>query len=147
MRIHLPPTIMVSSVVLSIVLHYLIPYPKLISSPYNLFGLVAVVSGLLLIRQCRRLLEVSRTTIDPKENPTALLTKGPYRYSRNPIYGGLLLITFGIAFTLASPIAFIGPVVFFLFIHNNVIPREEKNLTNAFGVEYERYQTRVRRWI
>lgn len=138
---------MTVAIALSILLNYPVPNPKLVTMPYNLIGLVIVGIGSWLIFWSRHTLESHKTTLDPKGRPTSLLTSGPYRFSRNPIYTGLLLMTLGASLFLASPLAFIGPVFFFIFINNTVIPSEERTLSTVFGTTYVEYTHRVRRWL
>ena len=76
-----------------------------------------------------------------------LVTSGPFRFSRNPLYlGGNVFIFFGAALLLGSPIA-----VLFTAIHlpliDRFIRREEKQLEQTFGKDWVRYKNLVRRWI
>lgn len=76
-----------------------------------------------------------------------LLTEGPYRFSRNPLYlGGNFFIFLGAALFFGTPLGLIL-VVINLFIVNYVIQREEKQLAKQFGKEWTSYKKRVRRWI
>lgn len=77
----------------------------------------------------------------------ALITAGPYRFSRNPLYlGGSVLIFFGAALLFGSPIALLI-VTIHLFLLDLFIRREEKQLVQDFGEEWVRYRRRVRRWL
>jgi protein-S-isoprenylcysteine O-methyltransferase Ste14 len=81
------------------------------------------------------------------EPQTTLITSGPYRFSRNPLYlGGNVFIFFGAALLLRSPTAL---VVTALHIHlmDRFIRREEKQLERHFGDEWRSYKRRVRRWL
>jgi protein-S-isoprenylcysteine O-methyltransferase Ste14 len=76
-----------------------------------------------------------------------LLTSGPYRYSRNPLYlGGNVFIFFGAAFLLGSPTA-IAITALHLPLVDLFIRREERQLAQNFGEEWINYKRRVRRWI
>jgi protein-S-isoprenylcysteine O-methyltransferase Ste14 len=76
-----------------------------------------------------------------------LLTSGPYRFSRNPLYlGGNFFIFLGAVLCLGSP-AGIGLTVLNLLAVDLFIRREEKQLHQDFGEEWGRYRNRVRRWI
>jgi protein-S-isoprenylcysteine O-methyltransferase Ste14 len=76
-----------------------------------------------------------------------LVTDGPYRFSRNPLYlGGNVFIFFGAALLLGSPSALIFTVLH-LPLLDLFIRREEKQLQAAFGEEWGLYKNRVRRWI
>ena len=76
-----------------------------------------------------------------------LLTSGPYRYSRNPLYlGGNVFIFFGTGVLLGSPIA-VAITALHLPFMNLFIRREERQLEKRFGAEWLRYRHSVRRWI
>jgi protein-S-isoprenylcysteine O-methyltransferase Ste14 len=78
---------------------------------------------------------------------TSIVSTGPYRFTRNPIYLSMTLLAVGIA-VLANTIwilVMLAPVLFVMqFL---VIAREESYLTRKFGEEYLRYKSKVRRWI
>ena len=76
-----------------------------------------------------------------------LLTSGPYRFSRNPLYlGGNVFIFFGAAFLLGSPAA-VAITALHLPLVDLFIRREEQQLAQNFGEEWINYKRRVRRWI
>lgn len=76
-----------------------------------------------------------------------LLTSGPYRYSRNPLYlGGNVFIFFGAGFLLGSPVALAITAIHLPFV-GLFIRREERQLKQRFGDEWMRYSRSVRRWI
>jgi len=87
------------------------------------------------------------TSVEPLEPTTALVTSGPYRFSRNPLYVAQLLGFAGFALLAGSAwrAAFL-PLVFLVLHHGAVLP-EERYLEGKFGDEYRRYRTRVRRWL
>ena len=88
-----------------------------------------------------------RTTIIPNRPANALVIKGPYRFTRNPMYVSLVFLTAGIALFLNTwwPIVLLVPAV--AVIHVAVIAPEEAYLRRRFGVEYDEYTRNVRRWI
>jgi protein-S-isoprenylcysteine O-methyltransferase Ste14 len=88
-----------------------------------------------------------RTTIVPHHPVTALLTSGPYRLSRNPMYTGLAIAYLGLALLLNSwwPLA-LWPLVI-LAVRQLVIRPEEQYLTHQFGRHFTEYRSRVRRWL
>jgi protein-S-isoprenylcysteine O-methyltransferase Ste14 len=89
----------------------------------------------------------ARTPIMPIRPARALVTSGPYRFSRNPMYVGVTVLYFGIALltNLAWPIVLL-PVVL-LVMNALVIGREERHLQAEFGQAYDEYRGRVRRWL
>jgi protein-S-isoprenylcysteine O-methyltransferase Ste14 len=106
------------------------------------FVIGAVVAGWGLV-----LFHRERTTTVPGRASSRLVTWGPYAFSRNPMYVGLVLAYVGEAGLLRQvwPLALLPLTV--AYINGIVIPLEEARLREAFQEEYERYRTRVRRWL
>lgn len=144
---YVPASTLGASIITAIVLHYLFPISVLIPFPHNLLGLLIIGFGIFLAFQSVRLLISHNTTFEAGGNPSSLVTKWPYSYSRNPIYLGLLLIALGAATILSSLSAFIAPILFFLVVNTIIIPFEEYRLHKTFGIEYEKYKAAVRRWL
>lgn len=80
------------------------------------------------------------------DEPPTLITEGPFRYSRNPIYVGHSLVHVGASVLLNSvwPLVTLVPVLWYL---RRVVQREEARLEALFGQEYDRYRSDVRRWL
>ena len=99
--------------------------------------------GLLGFREMRR----AETNVDPYKPATTVVTEGPYRFTRNPMYVGFTLMYVGIS-ALANALApvLLLPAVFAV-MRRGVIEREERYLERKFGDEYLQYKERVRRWI
>ena len=107
-------------------------------------GLVAAGLGLAVAAavQFRR----ARTTIIPHEMPTAIVTSGVYRISRNPIYLGDALILAGLGLRWDSVLALVLVPVFVAVITRRFILPEEARLRARFGAEFDAWAARVRRW-
>ena len=87
------------------------------------------------------------TAVEPWKPTTAIVTTGPYRFTRNPAYLGMALTYVGIAL-LSSALWVLVPLPFVLaVIDRGVIEREERYLVAKFGEEYLGYKRTVRRWI
>jgi protein-S-isoprenylcysteine O-methyltransferase Ste14 len=83
-------------------------------------------------------------SLEPQQT---LITSGPYRYSRNPLYlGGNVCIFFGAALLFGSPTALLA-TAFHLPLIDLFIRREERQLERDFGEEWQSYKQRVRRWL
>jgi protein-S-isoprenylcysteine O-methyltransferase Ste14 len=81
------------------------------------------------------------------EPQSTLITSGPYRFSRNPLYlGGNVFIFFGAALLLGSPTALLVTALH-LPLMDRFIRREEKQLERKFGDDWRSYERRVRRWL
>lgn len=87
------------------------------------------------------------TNVDPREPTTAIVTGGPYRFTRNPLYVSMTLMYTGIS-ALANalwPMLLLPGVL--AVMNKGVIEREERYLERKFGDEYLRYKAGVRRWV
>lgn len=91
----------------------------------------------------------AKTTVTPlvPEKATSLVVTGLYRFSRNPMYLGLLLVVSGIALLLGSFVNLVVIVAFVAYITAFQIRPEEERLTEVFGAQYLAYTREVRRWI
>jgi Putative protein-S-isoprenylcysteine methyltransferase len=89
----------------------------------------------------------ARTAIVPLRPASRIVTNGPYRFTRNPMYTGLTLVYLGVSLYMNSAWPLLAlPIVLALLIRL-VVRREEAYLRGAFPDEYAAYQTRVRRWL
>jgi len=85
-------------------------------------------------------------------NPTSpanekLVTAGPFRFTRNPMYLALVLITLGIAIWVGSWPMFLAPAASFITSNWVHIPFEEAKMRRQFGDAFDAYTERVRRWV
>jgi protein-S-isoprenylcysteine O-methyltransferase Ste14 len=110
-------------------------------------GPLLILGGLAAALLGSRELHRAETNVDPYEPATTVVTGGPYRFTRNPIYVGFTLIYLGIS-ALANALlpVLLLPAVQQL-MRRGVIEREERYLERKFGDEYLHYKERVRRWI
>jgi len=107
---------------------------------FALLYLVLFVGALTAFRR-------AHTTLIPNKPATAFVTRGPYGFTRNPMYLSLVALYVAVALWLNSWWAFVLlPVVVFV-IDRAVIAREERYLDAAFPTEYSAYRSRVRRWL
>jgi protein-S-isoprenylcysteine O-methyltransferase Ste14 len=148
MKIKITPDIYFGSLMgISILFHSIFPILKIISYPYSLIGIVLIITGILIAFIANSILLKKRTSIIPFEAPSVLITSGPFKFSRNPIYLGMAITLFGVETFLGSLSPFIFPVLFILYINKSVIPIEQKNLEKLFPEEYLDYKTKVSRWL
>lgn len=87
------------------------------------------------------------TAVFPNRPATSLVTEGPYRFSRNPMYAALIFVYVGLSLLsgIFWPVVFLPLVLVLLWA--TVIRRDERYLADAFGSQYAAYQARVRRWL
>lgn len=113
----------------------------------QLLGILALAAGVVCGPMLAATFLIRRTTLNPFASPSAFLEKGIYRLSRNPMYIGVILIYIG-GCILASSLWPILLLVFPLAILTRiVIPYEEASMRHTFGIAYEAYCAKVRRWI
>jgi protein-S-isoprenylcysteine O-methyltransferase Ste14 len=111
-------------------------------------GAALVVVSVVLAAWAVSRFAVAGTTIVPHEmRHETLVVAGPYRWTRNPMYGALTIFSLGIAFFSGLLPFFVVPVVMFVLSNVVFIPFEERSLLAQFGDEYRGYVQRVRRWI
>lgn len=146
--IHFPPPFLyVALFLLGLLLDQLVsvnPLPRTFS---RLLAAVLLLPGLGLIFWSLWLFLRARTSPLPMRPATALVFSGPYRWTRNPMYLGMLLVYMGAAllFDIFWALVLIPAVV--MLVGRLVIQREERYLEEKFGEDYRLYQTKVRRWI
>ncbi|MDO9326699.1 MAG: isoprenylcysteine carboxylmethyltransferase family protein [Methanoregula sp.] len=133
--------------VLSVLLNFLFPVAAFLSPPATYSGFLIIGFGLVLAFWSRSLFLKNATTLQPSEEPTSLVTSGPFHLSRNPIYLGMASILFGVAVLQATLVALAFPVIFIGLIEFFIIPGEERMLEKIFGVRYQEYIKNVRRWV
>ena len=109
---------------------------------------VSTIGFLLLIISIKSFID-SKTTINPLnlKKSTYLVTSGVFRFSRNPMYLGMLLFLLGTAIILNIIGGLIISILFIFYMNFFQIIPEEKALENLFGKNYKNYRKTVRRWI
>ena len=110
-------------------------------------GIGLLAAGAALAIWCLTIFWRQRTTTIPFETASRLVTWGPYRLCRNPMYVSLTLLYLGEAGLLAQPLALVPLALTIAYLDRVVIPYEESRLEAAFGAAYEMYRSRVGRWI
>jgi len=129
------------------VLHFGFPIAQPIVAPYRYAGAVliglAVALGLWALCLFRR----ARTRVMPFSEPTVLVTSGPYRFTRNPMYLALTGVLLGTAIWLGSLTPWLVLPAFMRIISERFIVAEEAMLERAFGRDYVHYRSAVRRWL
>lgn len=89
----------------------------------------------------------NRTAVLPGGATRAVLDRGPFRFSRNPLYLGLIVLDVALALLWPSEWALIGVPIGVALLSWGAIAPEERYLIIKFGAEYDEYRRRVRRWL
>jgi len=110
-------------------------------------GFVFIGVGILMAFSAVGIFKRTSTTTVPFEAPSTLVTWGPYRFTRNPMYLGLTLIYLGVSGTRLDIWPLILLPLLLAYVNFVVIPVEERRLHDIFGDAYKEYGTRVRRWV
>ncbi len=142
-----PPVYLLAALILMTVMHFTMPLAEFVPDPYNYGGALLVVLGLGLAAVSARAFKAADTGIVPFDEATALVTSGLYRYTRNPMYLGMVFLLLGTAILFGTAGSAL-PIPFFVWIiHNNFIVGEERFMEEAFGEQYLEFKSRVRRWL
>ena len=124
-------------------------FPKIEIKNENFFGSIMIISGFIIILSAIILFKKYKTTITPlnPSNSTKLITVGIYKFSRNPMYLGLLLVLLGISFIINIIGGFLLIPLFILYLNLFQILPEENAMVDLFKDEFLEYKKNVRRWI
>lgn len=121
--------------------------PGVFGSAGRTLGQGLVLAGFLLMGAAALQMVLSRTTVIPRRNPSALVTGGLFALSRNPIYLADAVILTGAILWLDAVLALPVVASFVWLIQTRFIRDEEARLTEAFGPEFDLWAARVRRWV
>ena len=115
---------------------------------YSISVLILLVGTLILISPVFKFIK-SKTTVNPVKfkKVNKLVTSGIYKYSRNPMYLGMILIIISTSIYYLNYYSLVTPFIFYFWINRFQIKREEIFLTEKFGKEYLSYMSKTRRWI
>ena len=145
-KIH-PPVLMVIHVALAYLAKWTIPVWFTVPGALQNFGFALVVLGFLLGVGAFLEFRKARTTIDPHGSVTSIITSGVYRFTRNPIYLGFVLMLIGLPLNSGTVWGIVLVPVFIYLMNRLVIEREETYLGKKFGEVYTSYKSSVRRWL
>jgi protein-S-isoprenylcysteine O-methyltransferase Ste14 len=143
-----PPLLFAGMLVLGVILHFLVPLPLALPVvPARAIGVAVLVGSAVLARWGERAMHRAGTNVRPDQPTTAVVSDGPFRYSRNPLY----LATTGLYAALALLVPAVWPLLLLVpllvILRWGIIAREERYLETKFGAEYGAYRSRVRRWL
>jgi protein-S-isoprenylcysteine O-methyltransferase Ste14 len=144
-----PPIAWALAVLAGLALNWLLPLPFLPAAavPTGWLGTIVFALVLALVAWAISTMTRAGSNVPISLPTTTIVETGPYRFTRNPIYLGMVLGLIGLAIAFNSLWLLMTLVPFALVIRYGVITREEAYLERKFGDVYRRYHTRVRRWL
>ena len=113
----------------------------------NVLAWTLVITGLSLALWGRSTFVRLRTPVYPNRDARLLVIEGPYRFSRNPMYAGIIIACIGGAGVVKSLWPLLTLPIAVVALYRMVIRREERHLTEKFGDDYREYQRHVGRWF
>lgn len=128
-------------------LHGFGPQAHYLGSPWNWLGLAPMALGLWMAGVSAWSFERADTGLVPFDEATTLVTQGFFRFTRNPMYLGMVVFLLGVSLIFACLPVLLPVIAFTLIIHHVFILREEQFMEQAFGDDYLEYKRSVRRWI
>ena len=143
-----PPIWALVHVLISAAISWSLGWPKLLGVPLAPLGIALVAVGWIPPVWAIVLFRREGTEVSPTSPANrTLVTSGPYRFTRNPMYLGLVIVTLGIAVWVGAWPMFIAPIAVFATANWIHIAFEEDKMRRQFGATYDGYVRRVRRWV
>ena len=143
----IPPVILLLTILCGIGLHYWMPLAKVLDESWDKVGIALIILGVLVVIGPAIAFRRAATTVRPFHDSSALVVSGMYRYTRNPMYVGMVVVLIGVAVLLGDLSPFIMPFVVVPVWTVRVIKHEEQMLQESFGDDYRELMKSVRRWI
>jgi len=142
-----PPVYFFLAILLIIALHRWLPIADLIDPPASRIGYVPIIAGIALAAWGRWRFARAGTNVVPFAPSTALVADGPFQFTRNPMYLGMMLVLLGLVILTGSLSGILVVAAFLGLIRTRFVLPEEDHMTDHFGEAYQAYQQRVRRWL
>ncbi|MGA8615184.1 MAG: isoprenylcysteine carboxylmethyltransferase family protein [Xanthobacteraceae bacterium] len=143
-----PPVFAIGYLLIAAAMSYLAGWPLVPGLPLVPLGIALVVLGLCLAIAAATLFVREGTELNPiSPSNRKLVTSGPFRFTRNPMYLSLVIVTFGIAVWLGAWPMFLAPIATFATLNWVHVSFEEAKMHNQFGQVFDAYVRKVRRWI
>jgi protein-S-isoprenylcysteine O-methyltransferase Ste14 len=143
----LPPLLYGSALVIVLALRWFWPMPIFAYSVALTSGLALIAFAVAIAIWGRRTMHAAGTNISPLRPATDVVTTGPFRFSRNPLYLALTLLYLGLTLAFNTWWGIVVLVPLLIFLHYGVVLREEQYLEHKFGETYRQYRSAVRRYL
>lgn len=142
----LPPVWTIQFGLIAYLLADFLPIVRFSGPVFTVLAVLCSWGGFALILFSAMWFLREKTPIEPGRRPKKLLVQGPYKFNRNPIYTGLLLILCGFCLWLGALSTLICVAGLFWVLTNRFVLQEEATLRKEFGAEAEEYMAKTRRW-
>jgi protein-S-isoprenylcysteine O-methyltransferase Ste14 len=143
-----PPFWALAFILIAVGASYLMGWPRVPGLPLVWPGVVLIALGIGLSMTAAMLFRREGTEINPTSPANQkLVTSGPFRLTRNPMYLGLVLVTLGIALWIGACPMLLAPIAVFAAANWVHIPFEEEKMRRQFGASFDAYASRTRCWI
>jgi protein-S-isoprenylcysteine O-methyltransferase Ste14 len=142
-----PPIVALVFIVIAYFLGRFVPLPFAVPLMLRYVGLVMTFVGFLLGIGALNEFRKARTTLDPHGSVKKLVTSGIYRFTRNPIYLGFLLMVIGVPLNFGLYWGIVMAPFYIILMNRLIIEREEAYLEKKFKDTYTNYKSQVRRWL
>ena len=142
-----PPLLFATAIAAGIVLHLAWPWSFMLRALRWPIAVMLSMAGVALFVAAIRAFDAAGTPVPGNRSTTAVVRRGPYRFSRNPIYLAFAVIQFGVAVAFGSWWLLLTLALSIGWIATSVVPREERYLEARFGSIYSAYKSSVRRWL
>lgn len=142
-----PPLLYAAALIIALLIDLILPLPIFGDTIGRWCGLLIAVLGAGIGAWGTYSLISAGTNVNPTLPTTAIVTSGPYQFSRNPLYLALTLIFIGLTLTMNTWWGILVLIPLVLIMHNAVVLREERYLEEKFGESYRHYRSTVRRYF
>ena len=142
-----PPLICIAALLIGLALDAIWPLVSIPDYLRYIVGGLLIVGSLLAMPGILIKFRRTNTPFDVRKSPSAFITDGLYKFSRNPSYVALVVLFIGLGVALSNLWVVIWLVPAAVIIDKYVIPEEERRLEQAFGNQYRVYKAQVRRWL
>jgi protein-S-isoprenylcysteine O-methyltransferase Ste14 len=141
-----PPLLYAGALAAALVVHWVWPL-RILDTMTPWLGLAVLALGLAIAIAGRRAMRAAATNVNPYRPSTAIVSSGPFRFTRNPLYVGLTLLYVGLTLAFNTWWGLILLPAILVVMHFGVVLREERYLEMKFGERYRQYRSTVRRYF
>jgi protein-S-isoprenylcysteine O-methyltransferase Ste14 len=138
-----PPIVFLGLGLIGVGMEYVVPLSIGIDSPANYLGVGVIIASIVGLGIMAKLFKRHETAVEPWETTSKIITKGPYKYSRNPIYIFACGVPIGLGIAFNSYWALFAFIPALIIVYYTAVKKEERYLETKFGQEYLAYKAKV----